>query len=102
MTGPRITINTSYYEKLPPDLKRVLQDSVTEALAWQRQLGQKLEDELVGQMRGAGVTVITPDQTFRKNLVTASHQFNKEYVEKLGPKAAELYATLQKLIAETK
>lgn len=102
MTGQRITINASYFDKLPADLKKVLQESVVEALAWQRQLGQKLEEELVGQIRAAGVMVISPDPTFRSNLVKASHQFNKEYVEKLGPKAVELYGVLQKLIAETK
>jgi len=102
LTGQRMVMNASYYEKLPADVKKIIHEALTETLAWQRDLGQKLEDELVGKIRGAGVTVITPDAAFRGGLVKASHQFNKEFVEKMGAKAVELYGILQKMISETK
>lgn len=102
LTGQRMVMNATYYDKLPADVKKIIHEALAEALAWQRDLGQKLEDELVGKIRGASVTVLTPDAAFRSGLVKASHQFNKEFSEKMGAKAVELYGILQKMISETK
>ncbi len=54
-------INDSLYNSFPPDVRKELDEAAKEALAFQKEVARKMDEEAVAKMKAAGVTVTQPD-----------------------------------------
>lgn len=54
-------INDSLYQSFPADIQKAIDEAAKEALAYQKEVARKLEDEAVEKMKKAGVTITYPE-----------------------------------------
>lgn len=74
-----LIVNERFFNGLPADQKKAVQDAANEAMVVQRQHVAKITDELVEKMKAEGVKVNTPNlDAFRK----ATASLHEEYVGK--------------------
>lgn len=91
-------INDSLYSSFPADIRQALDESAKEALAFQKDVARKMDEEAVAKMKAAGVTVTQPDiEPFVKavrpsvwNQVMGRIPKGKELVEQVAKEADAL------------
>lgn len=70
-------MNKDFFDSLPADRQKAVQEAATEAMAFQREHAKKLSEDLVGKMEEKGVQVNRPDLTaFRE----ATRPIHGEYI----------------------
>ena len=86
LTGHMIRIitvgtNASWFNKLPKDIQTAIEEALAEAGAYNNDLVQKLEKDLIVNLKEEGMTVIEPDvAAFRK----ASESVHLKFEDKWG------------------
>jgi tripartite ATP-independent transporter DctP family solute receptor len=86
MTGHMIRIitvgtNASWFNNLPKDIQTAIQESLAEAGAYNNDLVQKQEKDLISNLKEEGMTVVEPDvEAFRK----ASQSVHLKFEDKWG------------------
>jgi tripartite ATP-independent transporter DctP family solute receptor len=91
-------INDSLYNSFPPDIRKALDESSKEALAYQKEVARKMDEEAIAKMKAAGVTITQPDlEPFVKivrpsvwNQVMGRIPKGKELVEQVAKEADAL------------
>lgn len=53
-----IVVNDKFFQSLPPDLQAAVQEEIVKAGEYNTELQQKAEQDLIGKIREAGVTVV--------------------------------------------
>lgn len=91
--GYYLLVSESFWQKLPDDLKKVVQSSVDEAFGELRATSSKIWQDAADKMKAEGVQFIDMDDP--KIFQKAVTDFRKDFAEKLGPKAADLYTKVQ-------
>jgi tripartite ATP-independent transporter DctP family solute receptor len=76
-----LIMSKTFYDKLPPDLQKVVTDSAKEISGYQRELYAKRDDELLGQLKAKGVKVTYPD---RAAFMEASKVVYDKWSKKVG------------------
>ncbi|MEW6045448.1 MAG: TRAP transporter substrate-binding protein [Bacillota bacterium] len=74
-----LVVNDNFFNSLPADIQKAMQEAADEALAFQRQYVVGLTNELVAKMQEHGVKVNWPElEPFRK----ATRRIHEEYIGK--------------------
>ncbi len=76
-----LVLSKSYYDNLPPDLQKVLDDTGREIAAFERTLYAERDDELLRQLEEAGVNITYPD---RQAFIEAAQPVYDKWAEKVG------------------
>lgn len=96
--GYYLLVSERFWQKLPDDLKKVVQDSVNEAFGELRKTSGKIWQDAADKMKAEGVQFTDIDDPKKyENSVAA---FRKEFAEKLGANAAALYTKVQTAAAK--
>jgi TRAP-type C4-dicarboxylate transport system substrate-binding protein len=84
ISSAHITMNEKTYQSLPPDLRKVVEESAREAVAWARGEAQKVADDTLNKMKAEGAKIGTLDtRPFEERLREA---VGKAEAEGLWPK----------------
>ena len=91
--GYYLLVSERYWQKLPDDLKKVVQGAVDEAFGELRKTSGKIWQNAADKMKAEGVqfTELDDPKAFEKSVTG----FRKEFAEKLGSNAASLYTKVQ-------
>jgi tripartite ATP-independent transporter DctP family solute receptor len=93
-----LLINDGLYNSFPADIRQAFDESAKEALAFQKDVARKMDEEAVAKMKAAGVTVTQPElEPFVKavrpsvwNQVMGRIPKGKELVEQVAKEADAL------------
>lgn len=91
-------INDNLYNSFSPDIRKALDESAKESLAYQKEVARKMDEEAVAAMKAAGVTITQPDlEPFVKavrpsvwNQVMGRIPKGKELIEQVAKEADAL------------
>lgn len=70
-----IVVGTKFYNSLSPDIQKLLVETCKEAGAYQNELSEKADAEILQKLKDEGVTVIEPSPEYKQNLVDTSKDF---------------------------
>ena len=76
-----LVISKSFYDSLPPDLQKVLDDTGREIAAFERELYSERDEALLSQLEEAGVNVTYPS---REAFVEAAQPVYEKWAEDVG------------------
>ena len=76
-----LILSKAYYDNLPPDLQKVLDDTGREIAAFERTLYAERDDELLRQLEEAGVNITYPD---RQPFIEAAQPVYDKWADKVG------------------
>ena len=76
-----VLLSKKSWDRMPPDIQRVLLDTAIEVARVQRQLNRTQEQKQLGELRAKGMTVVeTPDRTaFREAMKPVFEQFQGQF-----------------------
>ena len=83
-TPGALMISEKYYQSLPPDLQKVLQEAANEAIPYQRKVFRDADDGILARLKSKGVIAETADP---KLFEPAAKQVWTEFTDKVGGKA---------------
>ena len=70
-----IVVGTKFFNSLSPEIQKLLVETCNEAGAYQNELSEKADTEIIAKLKEEGVTVITPSEEYKKDLVEKSKAF---------------------------
>jgi tripartite ATP-independent transporter DctP family solute receptor len=76
-----LIVSKSFYDNLPPDLQKVLDDTGREIAAYERELYAERDKELLSRLEEAGVNITYPD---RESFVEAAQPVYDKWAEDVG------------------
>jgi len=76
-----LIMSKSFYDNLPPDLQKVLDDTGREMATFERKLYVKRDEELISQLEAEGVNVTYPDT---EPFIEASKAVYDKWAERVG------------------
>ena len=76
-----LIVSKSFYDSLPPDLQKVLDDTGREIAAFERELYAERDEALLSQLEEAGVNITYPD---RASFVEAAQPVYDKWADKVG------------------
>lgn len=76
-----LILSKTYYDNLPPDLQKVLDDTGREIANFERTLYAERDDELLRQLKKGGVNITYPD---RQPFIEAAQPVYEKWAEKVG------------------
>lgn len=91
-------INDTLYNSFPPEIRKALDESAKDSLAYQKEVARKMDEEAVAKMKATGVTITQPDlDSFVKavrpsvwNQVMGRIPKGKELIEQVAKEADAL------------
>jgi len=87
-------VNNKFWTSLPPDLRKIADDSIREASHFQMSIVEKLDQKLLGDLKAKGMQVTTPNrEDFRKATSAAYDAF----YAKFGDRARRIIEEIRKL-----
>lgn len=91
-----LMINAKVFNSLPPDIQKLLEDCGREALAYQRSITAKLEQEAVQHFRDAGISIhkLTPEE--RAEYKKLTRPVWDQFKDKIPAKLMQLVLDTQK------
>lgn len=96
--GYALLFNKAAWNRLPADLRGVIQKVAEETRDWQRAESEKLDAELVEKMRKHGMKVHTLDDASRKEFIQISRKVHQSYEKTLTRALLDrVYAQTEKL-----
>ena len=87
--GYYLLVSESYWQKLPPDLQKVLESSATDAFAELRENSLKIWEEYAQKMKAEGVEFL--ELKDYDKWAKSVESFRVDYAKKLGPAAMPLF-----------
>ena len=76
-----LVLSKAFYDDLPPDLQKVLDDTGREIAAYERELYAERDKELLSQLEEAGVNITYPD---RESFIAAAEPVYDKWADKVG------------------
>lgn len=72
MTPRLVVVNDAFWQKIPAADRKIVEDALATHTAWSNEQIKQQEVSLLGEMKAAGMTIITPDvEAFRKATLAA-------------------------------
>jgi len=72
MTPRLVVVNDAFWQKIPAADRKIVEDALGTHMAWSNEQIKQQEVSLLGEMKAAGMTIITPDvEAFRKATLAA-------------------------------
>lgn len=72
MTPRLVVVNDALWQKIPAADRKIVEDALATHMAWSNEQIKQQEVSLLGEMKAAGMTIITPDvEAFRKATLAA-------------------------------
>ncbi|NDD11511.1 MAG: TRAP transporter substrate-binding protein [Betaproteobacteria bacterium] len=98
--GYYLLVSERFWQKMPPDLQKVMRESAEVAFGDLRKQGAKIWQENLDKMKSAGVEVIDLKDLGRWE--KAVEGFRAEFAQKLGPAAESLAQRARESVAKCK
>lgn len=70
-----LVVGVDFWNSLTPDQQKLLKETCDEAAAYQNQIQEQTEAEILKKFEEEGVTITTPSDEFRQQLVDAAQKF---------------------------
>lgn len=70
-----LVVGKKFFDKLTPEQQKLLTDTCYEAGEYQNKLSEESDTALLKKMQEEGVTITTPDDAFKQQLVETSRKF---------------------------
>ena len=86
-TPAYLTVGTTHWDTLPPDVRKILEDTAKETQAYVYEVAAKDDDELLGKLKQAGMQV---NQVDKDAFIAASKPIYEEFGKEVpGLKGAD-------------
>lgn len=87
-TAVPLVISERFYEKLPEDLRKIVEEAAIEAGAYERKIARQMNDDAMAKLKEEGVEIESVDpKPFRQKL--KSEGFYERYRDKIGPEIVD-------------